>query len=107
MSSTTTSARRARRNASHSSSCSPKQQIDEACGTSIVLLKFETTSAFVNGVKMSGREGSLPSVLKISLASTAQDMALFAIGVARKNGDYQPSSFCVRMILENALQRIS
>ena len=87
--------------------CSHKQQLDAAGAESQVFLLHEQTSSIVDGVKMPGPEGSFPSVLKISWASTAQEMALFAIGVARKNGDYQPSSFCVRMILENALPRMS
>lgn len=110
MSSTTTSVRsasRARRAAPHSARCSPKQQLDAAGAESQVFLSLEQTSSIVDGVKMPGPEGSFPSVLKISWASTIQEMALYAIAVARKNCDYQPSSFCVRMILKDALSRIS
>ena len=112
MSSTTTSVRRARSRAPRrayciSSLCSPKQKLGAAGAESQVFLSLEKTSSIVDGVKMPGPEGSLPSVLKIYWASTAQEMALYAIGVARKNGDYQPSSFCVRMILKDALPRIS
>ena len=87
--------------------CSPEQQILEAMAAAAVFLSFEKTTSVVDGVKMPGAEGNFPSVLEISWASTAQEMALYAIGVARKHGEYKPSSFCVRLILEAALRRIS
>ena len=102
MSSTT---RPARRPASRR--CSPKQQINAAVGEVAVFLSLERTTSIVDGVKMPGAEGVFPSVLKISSASTAQEMALYAIGVARKHGDHNPSSLCVQLILKGALPRIS
>ena len=83
------------------------RQILSAVGYSIVFLKEEATGLRVNGVKMPGPDGILPLVLKISWASTAQEMALYAIGVARKAGCYEPHHAHIRLILESTLQRIS
>lgn len=84
------------------------RQILSAVGYSIVFLKEEETKGLcVNGVKMPGPDGILPSVLNISWDSTPQDMALYAIGVARKAGCYAPHHAHIRLILESTLQRIS
>jgi hypothetical protein len=79
------------------------RQILTAAGYSILFLKEETKNSIVNGVKMPGSGGMLPLVQEISWASTPQDMALYAITVARETGCHEPHQSHVRLILKVAL----
>lgn len=60
-----------------------------------------------NGVSLPHPESTLPVVLTITVDSSVNEMAFYALRVARLNGAYTPIPDYLGMILERALSRAS